>query len=160
MCVPSDITEQIPRRLFSQYKVLPSSTLPPNCAQGISFTTLTIDSPIYLNYLMSRFLAGGGSIVRGAVQHIAQVVEGGAGIFNGRKCLSPPAAVIVCVGLGARTLGGVEDKDMYPIRGQTVLLRAPWIKFGRTMSSESGLWTYVIPRRSGDVWAVFSVDVR
>ncbi|KAJ7871319.1 hypothetical protein B0H13DRAFT_1634268 [Mycena leptocephala] len=138
-------------QVMPDYKVLPSSTLPPNCAQGISFTTLTIDCPIYLNYLMSRFLAGGGSIVRGAVQHIAQVVEGGAGIFNGRKCLSPPAAVIVCVGLGARTLGGVEDKDMYPIRGQTVLLRAPWIKFGRTMSSESGLWTYVIPRRSGDI---------
>ncbi|KAJ7442514.1 D-amino-acid oxidase [Mycena galericulata] len=133
------------------HKALPSSTLPPDVAEGISFTTLTIDSPVYLNYLLSRFLASGGSIVRGTVQHIAQVVEGGAGIFNGRKCLSPPAAVIVCVGLGARTLGGVEDKDMYPIRGQTVLLRAPWVRFGRASSSKSGLWTYIIPRRSGDV---------
>ncbi|KAJ7770630.1 hypothetical protein B0H16DRAFT_218452 [Mycena metata] len=133
------------------YKALPSSTLPADCTEGISFTTLTIDSPIYLKYLMSRFLAGGGSIVRGAVQHISQVVEGGAGIFGERKRLSSPSAVIVCVGLGARTLGGVEDKDMYPIRGQTVLLRAPWIKFGRAISSKTGLWTYIIPRRSGDI---------
>jgi len=48
-------------------------------------------------------------------------------------------------------LGGVEDKDVYPIRGQTVLLRAPWIKFGRAISSKTGLWTYIIPRRSGDI---------
>ncbi|KAJ6499534.1 D-amino-acid oxidase [Mycena vitilis] len=138
-------------RVMPDYKSIPASALPPNCAEGISFTTLTIDSPVYLNYLLSRFLAAGGSIVRGAVQHIAQVVEGGHGIFNGRKCLSPPSAVIVCVGLGARTLGGVEDKEMYPVRGQTVLLRAPWIKFGRAISSKGGLWTYIIPRRSGDI---------
>ncbi|KAJ7151015.1 D-amino-acid oxidase [Mycena filopes] len=108
---------------------LPASALPADCAQGISFSTLTIDSPIYLNYLLSRFLAAGGH----------------------RKCLSPPSAVVVCVGLGARALGGVEDKDVYPIRGQTVLLRAPWIKFGRAISSRTGLWTYIIPRRSGDI---------
>ncbi|KAJ7241025.1 D-amino-acid oxidase [Mycena haematopus] len=138
-------------QVMPDYQVLPSKALPADCAAGISFTTLTIDSPVYLNYLLSRFLAAGGSIVRGTVQHIAQVAEGGAGIFNGRKYLSAPSAVIVCVGLGARTLGGVEDQDMYPIRGQTVLLRAPWIKFGRAISSKDGLWTYIIPRRSGDI---------
>ncbi|KAJ7484624.1 D-amino-acid oxidase [Mycena latifolia] len=137
--------------VMPDFKALPPSSLPPNVTEGISFTTLTIDSPVYLNYLMSRFLAAGGSIVRGAVQHIAEVVEGGAGIFNGRKHLSSPSAVVICVGLGARTLGGVEDKDVYPIRGQTVLLRAPWIRFGRAISSKSGLWTYIIPRRSGDI---------
>ncbi|KAJ6590474.1 D-amino-acid oxidase [Mycena vulgaris] len=138
-------------RVMPDFKALSSSSLPPDSAAGISFTTLTIDSPVYLNFLLSRFLAAGGSIVRGAVQHIAEVVEGGAGIFNGRKCLSSPSAVVVCVGLGARTLGGVEDKDVYPIRGQTVLLRAPWVRFGRAISSKNGLWTYIIPRRSGDV---------
>ncbi|KAJ7143344.1 D-amino-acid oxidase [Mycena crocata] len=138
-------------QVMPEYKALPTSSLPPDIAEGISFATLTIDSPVYLNYLLSRFLAAGGSIVRGAVQHIAQVIEGGAGIFNGRKIVSSPSAVVVCVGLGARTLGGVEDKDMYPIRGQTVLLRAPWVRFGRAISSKGGLWTYIIPRRSGDV---------
>jgi D-amino-acid oxidase len=142
--------------ISQQFKALQLSSLPPDTVQGVTFTTLTIDSPIYLNYLLSRFLAAGGSIVRGTVQHIAQVVEGGAGIFDGRKCLSSPAAVVVCVGLGARTLGGVEDKDMYPIRGQTVLLRAPWVKFGRAISSKDGLWTYIIPRRSGDVRKLIS----
>ncbi|KAJ7218306.1 D-amino-acid oxidase [Mycena rebaudengoi] len=133
-----------------EFKVLPSNALPPDVGEGISFNTLTIDSPVYLNYLLSRFLARGGSIVRGAVQHISEVVEGGAGIFTGSKILSAPAAVVVCVGLGARTLGGVEDKDVYPIRGQTVILKAPWVRFGRALGKD-GLWTYIIPRKSGDV---------
>jgi len=79
------------------------------------------------------------------VQHLSQVAEGA---FTAKVA---PDAVVVCVGIGARSLGGVEDSDVFPIRGQTVLLRAPWIKFGRTQSSLDGLWTYIIPRRSGDV---------
>jgi glycine/D-amino acid oxidase-like deaminating enzyme len=62
-------------------------------------------------------------------------------------------AILVCAGLGARSLGGVEDKDMYPIRGQTVLIRAPWVKFGSTQSNINGTWSYIMPRRSGDVSA-------
>ncbi len=106
---------------------------------------------MYLNYLLSRFLSKGGAIVRGAVQDIAQVVEGGASIFTGSKVPTSPDAVIVCAGLGARFLVGIEDKDCYPIRGQILLIRAPWIRFGRTISTKEGLWTYIIPRRSGDV---------
>jgi len=112
---------------------------------GVSFTTVTIDSPIYLNYLLSRFLALGGRVQRAFVQHISQVIDGA--FTSPRK----HDAVVVCTGIGTRSLGGVDDKDVYPIRGQTVLLRAPWITFGRTLSSLDGLWTYIIPRRSGDV---------
>lgn len=65
-------------------------------------------------------------------------------------------ALIVCTGLSTRFTGGVEDMSVYPIRGQTVRLRAPWVRSGIT---ESGLKddkgeevvTYIIPRRSGDV---------
>lgn len=31
--------------------------------------------------------------------------------------------VVNCTGLSARTLGGIEDKNMIPARGQTVLVR-------------------------------------
>jgi len=48
-------------------------------------------------------------------------------------------------------LGGVEDKDVYPVRGQTVLRWAPWVKEGRSLVSESGSKTYIIPRRGGTV---------
>ncbi len=129
----------------SQFRVLTEKELAHDSKCGVSFTTVTIDSPIYLNYLLSHFLALGGRVQRAFVQHISQVIDGA--FTSPRK----PDAVVVCTGIGTRSLGGVDDKDVYPIRGQTVLLRAPWITFGRTLSSLDGLWTYIIPRRSGDV---------
>ncbi|KAI8986661.1 D-amino-acid oxidase [Trametes punicea] len=135
------------------FKKLSKESLIPGAITGSSFTTLTIDTPVYLSYLLARFLSRGGSIVRGAIQHISQVIEGGPSLFRfGKASPEPIDALVVCPGLGARSLGGLEDQDVYPVRGQVVLIRAPWIDFGRTMShAEEGLWTYVIPRRCGDV---------
>ena len=91
------------------------------------------------------------------MQHINQLIEGGTRLFSGGNVNDTlPDAVIVAVGLGARFLGGVEDKAMYPVRGQTVLVRAPWVRFGKTEIKESDL-TYIIPRRSGDVRPVSHV---
>ncbi len=122
----------------------------------MEFDTLTIDVPIYLSYLQARFLAKGGSFSYGAVQHIDQILEGGPYIFHHdsqrRRQLAgkiPIHGLIICVGLGARSLGGVEDRDVYPTRGQTVVLRAPWVRSGRTLTGKH--WVYIIPRRSGDV---------
>jgi len=142
-----------PFTVMPDFQTLPESSLMPGTVGGVSFNTVTIDVPGYLNYLLSRFLASGGSLIRGTVQHIDQVIEGGAGVFSSGKKSAPAIdAVVVCAGLGSRTLGGVEDKAMYPMRGQTVLLRAPWINFGRTLGDAgTGVWTYIIPRRSGDV---------
>jgi len=105
--------------------------------------------PIYLNYLLTQFLAAGGAILRGYVQHIHQVIEGGAHNYPGGAGARPPDAVVVCAGIGARFLGGVEDTSVYPIRGQTVIVRAPWVRFGRMEVTED-IKTYIIPRRSGD----------
>jgi D-amino-acid oxidase len=125
-------------------------------ARGLEFQTLTIDVPIYLHYMKARFLAGGGSMTRAAVQHISQILEGGPYIFhhdhsrrNRLASKVPVDGLVICAGLGARTLGGVQDLDVYPIRGQTAILRAPWVKSGRTLTGKH--WTYIIPRRSGDV---------
>ena len=59
--------------------------------------------------------------------------------------------MILCVGLGARFLGGIEDKDMFPVRGQTVLLRAPWIKNMLEFHDIQELPVYIFPRKSGEV---------
>ncbi|TFK39747.1 D-aspartate oxidase [Crucibulum laeve] len=150
-----------PLETMPDFQRLPESSLIPGATWGISFSTVTIDVPIYLNYLLMQFLAVGGCIVRGSVQHINQVIEGGARavpgastghIFSGGARPKGPDAVIVCLGLGARFLGGVEDKNMFPIRGQTVIIRAPWVRFGRSSSGEKNKeMTYIIPRRSSDV---------
>lgn len=65
-------------------------------------------------------------------------------------------AVVVCTGLSTRFLGGVEDSTMHPLRGQVIILRAPWVKVGMTefgAVDENGeeKLTYIIPRRTGEV---------
>ncbi|KAG7089197.1 hypothetical protein E1B28_010899 [Marasmius oreades] len=150
---------------YPDFRKISNDRLVSGAASGVEFTTLTIDTPRYTAYLLSRFLAAGGSITRGSVQHINQLLEGGAGVFNSdNKKPTPVDAIVVCNGIGAQTLGGIEDKDMYPIRGQTVLVRAPWIKFGRTISNISKSMldkaSYIVPRRSGNVvvGGTFGVD--
>ncbi|KAI0765264.1 D-amino-acid oxidase [Fomes fomentarius] len=137
-------------------KLEPSAlSLVPGALEGTSFTTVNIDTPIYLPYLLARFLSHGGTFVRGSVQHISQVIEGGPDLFrlgHANPTSAPVDALVLCPGLGARSLSGVEDQNVYPVRGQVAIVRAPWIKFGRTAShAAQGLWTYIIPRRSGDV---------
>ncbi|KAH8110280.1 D-aspartate oxidase [Phellopilus nigrolimitatus] len=131
--------------VMPDFRKLDEKELFPGSVSGVAFTTLTIDTPVYLKYLLTRFRSQGGRTQRAAVHHISQLAEGA---YSDKL---RPAAIIVCTGIGSRALGGVEDKDVYPIRGQTVVLHAPWIRFGRTQSSKDGLWTYIIPRRSGDV---------
>ncbi|CAA7257300.1 unnamed protein product [Cyclocybe aegerita] len=142
-----------PLEKLPSYRPLKPEELLPGAISGATFHTITIDTPIYLNYLLTCFLAHGGRILRGSLIHLHQLLEGGTALFSGGTEHDPkPDAVVICVGLGARFLGGVEDKNMYPVRGQTVIVRAPWVRFGRTESKDaSGALTYIIPRRSSDV---------
>ncbi|KAJ7634320.1 hypothetical protein B0H17DRAFT_1107591 [Mycena rosella] len=133
------------------FKFLPKSALIPGAVAGISFTVVSFDPILYLNYLHKRFLAAGGKMVHGSVQHIKQVIEGGSTVFEG-KPPTPPAAIIVCSGLGARSLGGVEDTTVAPVRGQTVILHAPWVDFGATRRKfDEDVVSYMIPRRNGNL---------
>lgn len=60
------------------------------------------------------------------------------------------AAVINCSGLGSLYLADVRDQSMYPVRGQLCIIRAPWIKHGKTYIGR--VWTsYSIPRSNGQV---------
>lgn len=111
-----------------------------------------IDPPVYLNYLLSRFIARGGHIVHGTVQHVSQIVEGGVGIWVNGKPSAAPDALVISNGLGARTLGGVDDAQVYPNRGQNVIIHAPWVTDAMSLSSPDPIIdTYIFPRRNGDV---------
>ncbi|PPR04469.1 hypothetical protein CVT24_013260 [Panaeolus cyanescens] len=127
----------------------------PNAVCGLTYNSVNTFVPLFNNYLLSRFLSAGGHIIRGHIQHIEQIMENGNTNFaspaEDHRTPSHPDAVIVCAGIGARTLGGVEDQTVYPARGQTLLVRAPWLDTCMSISGgESGLWTYVIPRKNGD----------
>jgi D-amino-acid oxidase len=81
---------------------------------------------------------------RGVVTHVAEAAD----LHHSGKRAD---IVINCTGLGAQTLGGVEDKKVYPARGQIVVVRND----PKIMTSVSGTddgpdeATYVMHRAAG-----------
>jgi D-amino-acid oxidase len=128
-----------------QFKVLSASERPAFADHAVSFTSLTMEVGDYLRHLVHQFTQLGGTCLRRTLSHIHETLE------------YDPQAIIVCCGIGARNLGGVEDSDMYPMRGQVVVIDAPWCRNGWTRQvgsldgGEGGERTYVIPRKSGRV---------
>ncbi|WP_436738481.1 FAD-dependent oxidoreductase [Streptomyces sp. BBFR102] len=83
--------------------------LPAGFSAGYRFTVPLIDMPTYLDYLLRRLDAAGGTVER---RRLASFADAG------------PASVIVnCTGLGAKEL--VPDPGLRPIRGQHVVVTNP-----------------------------------
>ncbi|KAJ1822693.1 hypothetical protein LPJ56_000722 [Coemansia sp. RSA 2599] len=121
---------------------IPRENLPAGIKYGLQYTTLLINVPRYLVYLKSKFIGAGGRIHRHKLGHIREAIG-----FASKKPAGTPAIIVNCTGLGSRELGGVNDMDMYPIRGQTVVVYAPEAK--RTITRIGSQFSYVIPRGDG-----------
>ncbi len=119
----------------------------------VSFTSITMTPLTYLLRLL-RLLEGKVTIHRYRLTSLNSLSDPAITALIGS---SPPLAVLVCVGLGALTLGGVEDSTVFPTRGQIVKVHAPWVKSGYTRQvgslrgGEGGERSYVIPRVDGEV---------
>ncbi|KAK7537752.1 D-amino-acid oxidase [Phyllosticta citricarpa] len=98
------------------FRVLPKETLPAGIDSATAFTSVCINTAVYLPWLVGQCLAHGTVFRRGVVAHVADAAALHA---SGR----PAAVVVNCTGLGALKLGGVADANMYPGRGQIVIVR-------------------------------------
>lgn len=118
--------------------------MPKDADSGTSFTSVCINTPMYLSWLVGRCVSHGVVVKRGIVKHIADAAK----LHHSDKAAD---VVINCTGLSAATLGGVEDKTVYPARGQTVLVRND----PKIMASISGTddgsdeATYIMQRAAG-----------
>jgi D-amino-acid oxidase len=90
-----------------------------------------IEMPIYLGYLLDRFIAVGGRVEQCFLRSIEEATRVAHTVVN-------------CTGLGARELVG--DDQMTPIRGQIVRVSNPGLE--RCVSDEGHPEgpTYIIPR--------------
>lgn len=124
---------------------------------SISFTSLTMTPITYLNRLLRRIDALSNKRCKIHRFHLPSLHYLSHPAITALVGPTPPLAVMVCVGIGALTLGGVEDKTVFPTRGQVVKVKAPWIRSGYTRQvgdldgGEGGERTYVIPRPDGEV---------
>ncbi|GAB7343099.1 hypothetical protein MBLNU457_1178t1 [Dothideomycetes sp. NU457] len=102
--------------LLPNFRVLPKESLPGGMDGGTAFGSVCINPEIYLAWLVSQCLKNGVKFRRGDVKHIQ---EASRLHHSGQRA----QLVVNCTGLGSISLGGVEDKKLYPGRGQVVLVR-------------------------------------
>ncbi|CED84830.1 D-aspartate oxidase [Phaffia rhodozyma] len=124
------------------HKITPKNQLPKQYFSGSSLTTLSLAPPVYLKYLYDQLKAKNVRFIRKKVESIDEAAR-----VLGEKA----GCVVNATGLGALSLGGVFDQNVVPIRGQTVLVKAPWLKNGLGVDGfEDGTFTYIIPRPDGN----------
>ena len=101
----------------NQFRQMPKESLGPEIDSGTVFTSVCINTAIYLPWLVSQCLAAGVVFKRAVFGHIRDASASGV----------HPAGnvdlVVNCTGLMASKLGGVEDHSVVPARGQIVIVR-------------------------------------
>ena len=124
-----------------QYKEIPQDQLGPGIHSGYMFTSVCINTAIYLPWLLSQCLKAGVVFKREILEQIADAAK----IHHSGKRAQ---LVVNCTGLSALKLGGVEDQNMIPVRGQTVLVRND-AKFMSYIDVGEEELTYVMKRAAG-----------
>lgn len=120
---------------LEKFKEIPARDLPSGVAYGIEFTTITLNAPMHIRYLLRKLTEEYGvQVVR---KRISDVSEG---------FLSKDTKVVFnCTGNASRDLNGVQDSKCYPTRGQILLAKASHIQ-QNVMRHGKDYETYVIPR--------------
>jgi D-amino-acid oxidase len=109
---------------------LTGSELPGRYRSGYAITVPLMDTGVYLNYLATRFTNAGG-VIFDAMEPLAALTE----VPHGYDL------IVNCTGIGARAL--VDDRQVEPHRGQTVLIDRPALDWAIVCESEL---MYVVPR--------------
>ncbi|QIX01114.1 hypothetical protein AMS68_006631 [Peltaster fructicola] len=121
---------------------LPKDVRPIDSA--LSYTSISINSPHYLLYLQERARKLGAVVIKSRITATSGFGRALAATEELLKSRGRPSVscFVNATGLGAYKL--CDDKAMYPIRGQTVLVKGE-ADFERTRVGD-GLATYCIPR--------------
>lgn len=98
------------------FRVYEGKDLPKGVDNAQIFTSVCINTAIYLPWLVSQGLKNGAVYRRGIVKHITDAAD----LHHSGKRAS---IVLNCTGLGSLKLGGVADSKVYPARGQIVVVR-------------------------------------
>ncbi|KXH30523.1 FAD dependent oxidoreductase [Colletotrichum simmondsii] len=94
---------------------LRTDELPDKAVFGLDVpNTFVINTQIYLQWLLEQCRQSNVVLVRQKIGHI-----------NEARISSDVTTIFNCTGLGSYSLGGVEDRSMYPTRGQTILVEQP-----------------------------------
>ncbi|ODV74309.1 FAD-dependent oxidoreductase [Cyberlindnera jadinii NRRL Y-1542] len=126
------------RSYLKDFAIVEKKDLLRGCAFGISFTSWNFNCPFFLGKFQQYLESTGVKFTRKTLSHITQ------GFISANT-----KVVFNCSGIGALSLGGVRDTNVFPTRGQVVVVKAPHIQENR-MRWGDGTATYIIPRPDSD----------
>lgn len=102
----------------------------PNAETGTFYTSVNMDVPSYMSWLMKRFKSKGGIVRQKRVEKIEEISS---------EC----DILINCSATSSRFL--FKDEQIYPIRGQVWKVHAPWIKHFYFAHVKDKATSYIIP---------------
>ena len=95
-----------------------------------SFSTLIMPCGPFLAWQMEQFQGNGGKIIQKRLKSLQEID-------------SQYDIIVNCIGLGSREL--VNDNQMYPVRGQIIVVKAPWIKHAFSYTKDN-IVVDILPR--------------
>ncbi|RAK79287.1 FAD-dependent oxidoreductase [Aspergillus fijiensis CBS 313.89] len=104
------------RDVVPNFRSMPKDQLPPGIDSAQTFTSVCINTAIYLPWLLGQCRKNGAIFKRAVFKHI---IDAAQAHHSGRQA----DIVVNCTGLSSKTLGGVRDETLYPGRGQIVVVR-------------------------------------
>ncbi|KAJ5161416.1 D-amino-acid oxidase [Penicillium capsulatum] len=104
------------KNMMPNFRSIASYKLPPGIDNAQAFTSVCINTALYLPWLVSQCLKNGVVFKRGVLRHIKDAV----GFHHSGNHAD---AIINCTGLSSKYLGGVDDSKLHPVRGQIVVVR-------------------------------------
>ncbi|KAL7780214.1 hypothetical protein CFE70_010236 [Pyrenophora teres f. teres 0-1] len=138
-------------QLVGGLRTLAENELPKNAVFGFEFPqTYRINTQVYLQWLQAQALAKGVKLVRRHYPAVSAVLTD-----------HPSTTLLInCTGLGSLKLSDIRDTNLYPTRGQTLLIAEPKkpitrmyefdrVKYFRSPKRIDPTITYVFPRPLG-----------
>ncbi|KAJ5165832.1 hypothetical protein N7492_006128 [Penicillium capsulatum] len=142
----SELTQANPwyEDVVPDFEAMPQERLAPGIDNGQKFTSVCINTAIYLPWLVGQCVKNGAVFKRAVLKHIADAADAHN---SGQKA----DVVVNCTGLSSKTLGGVEDEKLYPARGQIVIVRndpGPMVSVSGTDDGDDEA-LYIMTRAAG-----------
>ncbi|KAI9376410.1 FAD dependent oxidoreductase [Aspergillus egyptiacus] len=104
------------KEVVPDFKPLPKNELAPGMDNAQTFTSVCINTAVYLAWLVGQCRRNGTVFKRAVFKHVADAA-------NAHHSGQTADVVVNCTGLSSKKLGGVRDDKLHPGRGQIVVVR-------------------------------------
>ncbi|KAG1765085.1 hypothetical protein EDD22DRAFT_978825 [Suillus occidentalis] len=132
--IPTGLVKRLPTKLYTarginisdlwwkdlvqNIRMLSPSDVPEPFKAGVAFDTVSVNPTEYLPWLQSELTSCGVTFERRNVRSLDEL----------KSLVGPDGILVNASSLGSRSIIGVEDTKLYPIRGQTILVHAPGLQ--------------------------------